>query len=225
MTAPAYGTRKGLYRHGLRADALVSLPRTVTAVDVPTGTFTLRGHGLSDGDVFTWETRGGLLPAGVSAVLPYAAAPVSGDLFQARLASGGGLITVTTVGSPLISIVLDLDATIDASLLGWSRHIDQHLPAHKTPLELPVPEHLELWLYWLVAYDLVVTKGLGNPTYKDSAAALGERAKLAQAKLDVMQEQVRAVVGAVDQTPNKAERAPKGASSGDRGWDLRGGGL
>lgn len=221
MASVAYGTRKGLYASGIRADALVSLPRTVTAIDVPSSTFTLRGHGLSAGDVHTWETRGGALPAGLSAALPYAAAPLSGDLFQVTLASGGP-VTITDAGRPLIAIVLDLAATIDGSLVGWSRHIDQHLPAHATPLELPVPEHLELWLYWLVAHDLVVTRGLGNPVYKDSAAALGERAKLAQAKLDVMQEQVRAVVGAKDQTPNKAERAPKGASAGDRGWDREG---
>jgi hypothetical protein len=224
MTSPAYGTRKGLYRNGIRPDALVSLPRTVTAVDVPSSTFTLRGHGLSLGDLHTWEARGGALPAGLSSVLPYQAAPVagSGDLFQVLPAAGGAAVTITDAGSGLISILLDLGATIDAALVGWSRHIDQHLPAHATPLEVPVPEHLELWLYWLVSFDLVVTKGLGNPAYKDSAAALGDRAKLAQAKLDVMAENVRAVRGAKDQTPTKAERAPKGASDGDRGWDRHG---
>lgn len=216
MPGPAYGTRKGLYRHGLRADALVSIPRVVAGVDVASSTFTLRGHGLFAGDVFTWETRGGALPAGLSTALPYAADPLSGDLFRATQA--GAPVVITDAGRAPFSIVLDLDATIDEALRAWSRHIDDHLPAHETPLVLPAPEQIELWLYWLVAFDLVVTRGLGNPAYKDSASALSDRAKLAQAKLDAKAENVRPVVGAIDQTPARPERAPRGVSAGDRGW-------
>lgn len=217
----SYGTRKGLYRHGLRADALVSIPRTVTSVDVATSTFTLRGHGMSAGDLFTWDTKG-TLPSGLSPALVYAADPVSGDLFKAT--QGGLPVTITNQGTGLINIVQDLDATIDAALLAFSRHIDQHLPAHETPLQLPVPEHIELWLYWLVSYDLVVTRGLGNPAYKDSADAMAERAKMAQAKLDAMEAKTKSVVGATDQTPGKAEARAIGTSAGDR-WGSRSGGF
>lgn len=218
MTSPAYGTRAGLYAHGLRADALVSIPRAVTAVDIPTSTFTLRGHGLIAGAVLTVETRGGTLPSPLSSALPYQAAPVSGDLF--KLAG----ITLVDAGRLPFSIILDLDSIIDDSLRAWSRHIDQHLPAHSTPLVL-VPEHIELWLYWLASFDLVVTRGLGNPSYKDSTQALADRAKLAQAKLDAMEAKTKSVVGAVDQTPSVAERAPRAVSAGDRGWDNGGLGL
>lgn len=219
MPLAAYGTRQGLYGHGLRADALVSLPRAVAAVDVATSTFTLRGHGYSAGDVLTFETRGGTLPPPLSAALPYEVAPASGDLF--KLAG----VTLTGAGSLPLSAVLDLDATIDRALRAWSRHIDQHIPAHETPLAPPVPEHLELWLYWLVSYDLVVTRGLGNAAYKDSAQALADRAQLAQAKLDAMEAKAKAIVGAVDQQPGIDARLPRAVSAGDRGWDNGGLGL
>ncbi len=223
MTLPAYGTRRGLYRHGLRADALVALPRAVAAVDVPSSTFTLRGHGLSAGDVLTFEAKPpSQIYGGLSAALPYLASPLSGDLFRITT-TGGAPVTVLSAGSGLISVVLDLDAAIDDSLRGFSRHIDQHLPAHETPLVV-VPEHIELYLYWLVSHDLVVTRGLGNPAYKDSAAALGDRAKLAQVKLDELHQKVQGVVGAVDQTPGRSERRAIGYSAGDR-WTPPGGGF
>lgn len=212
--SPAYGTRKGLYRSGLRADALVSLPRAVAAVDVASSTFTLRGHGLSDGDKLHFEAKGpSVLPAGLSGAVPYLAVPVSGDLFKVTLTNGTA-VTITDAGTGLISVVLDLDVAIDDSLRAFSRHIDQHLPANDVPLSLPVPEHLELWLYWLVSYDLVVTRGLGNPQYKDSAQGLADRAKLAQQKLDELLEKSKAVVGLADPAPSK--NRPLGNSAGDR---------
>jgi hypothetical protein len=214
----AYGTRKGLYRHGLRADALVSLPRHLAAADPTTDTFTLRGHGLSDGDVVTFEARGGTLPAGLSASTPYVVARISSDLFQVTLA--GIVADITTAGSAPFSLVLDLDQAVDDALRMFSRHIDDHLPAHATPFtDITEAEQIELWLYWLVAYDLVVTRGLGNPAYKDSAAALADRAKLAQAKLDEKKTRVQTVAGAVDRTPGVVENAPRAVSAGDRGWD------
>lgn len=224
----AYGTRRGLYRHGLRADALVSLPRALGAVDVSTSTFLLRGHGLSAGSVVTFETGTGragpntsasALYGGLSAFTPYLAAPISGDLFKVTLTDGTP-VTITDAGTGLVSMVLDLDQAVDDSLRMFSRHIDDHLPAHATPFtDITEAEQIELWLYWLVAFDLVVTRGLGNPQYKDSAAALADRAKLAQAKLDEKKAKVQAVVGAIDQTPNVVERAPRAVSAGDRGWD------
>lgn len=202
----AYATLAQFYA-SLDAGVLVASPRAVDLVDVSTSTFRLRSHGLSTGDVFTFEAKGGtVLAPPTSQVQPYQAVRISADLFKAT--ANGVPVVLTGPPTPatgLTNIVIDLESVILTSLEWWSRWADQCLIAHRTPLVV-WPSHLTLWVCALAAYDLLVGRGLVSTSFKEAIGEFTARANFARAQL----EQHRGGIplrGAVDQTPATADNA------------------
>src|SRR5262245_61130712 len=170
MVAPAYATRQQLYAHGLPAAAFVAIPRPVQAISG--STFTLEGHGYSDGALVRFTARGAGVPGAPAPSLPaplvstalYEVVTVGGDMFT--LKSSGVAVTLTTTAVGTIMVAQDNAAAIDEALRIISRDIDDSLSAHETPLVV-VPDCVVLWTCKLTAVHLLVTLALQNRHYRD----------------------------------------------------------
>ncbi len=141
----AYASRDETFLLGLSAQAFVVRPRPVGTGGVPvltefnpsTGVIRLVGHGLSTADIVYLDcVGGGSLPGGATALTLYYPLPMSGDLFRIAAAPEGPALAFTTQGAGW-SVAIDPYRRIDEHREERSRHIDEHLTAHRGgPIEV-----------------------------------------------------------------------------------------
>lgn len=131
----AYATRDQLFSLALAAPAFVAYPRPFDAVDGPTATIRIKGHGLSLSDVITFErSDGGTLPTGLSEWATYYPVPVTADLFRVALASGGTPIASWANTGAGWGVTVDQYRRLDMHLEEVSAFVDEHLTAHEPPI-------------------------------------------------------------------------------------------
>lgn len=147
MTAPSYGTRKGVFGSGVPRGALVRPARLVKSADDVANVLELEGHGLDDGDSLEFTVSGaGALPAPLALLTVYYAKLITiGDgttdenRFQVSATSGGIAIDLTTTGTQPFSMAIPTGPMIDTFLEEFSRWADGKLVNHLVPLEAPYP--------------------------------------------------------------------------------------
>lgn len=215
----AYATLADLYLHGLPAAALAAQPRQVMSVDVSGNILTVPGHGLALNDTLRLSVNGAL-PSGLSSTTLYYAKPVGGDMLQLAAAADGSAVAFGTVGSGVPYVHEQIEAKLSAMLESWSRHVDQYLTAHATPLD-SAPVHVTMLVCRLTARALVVTRGLGNPFYQNAAESLFSQEEADQRLLGKYIAG-QPVVGAAstDATPGHADNGARVAvpSNGGPQW-------
>lgn len=205
-------SRATFYSFGLPAAALVSAPRAVSSVDVVGDVFVLEGHGFADGDQVRITSVGGDIPTGLFASTLYTVETVGADMF--RLVSN----PLVDEGSGLIYIIKDLTAQIDACLDLAEAEVANAVVAHMPPFE-----DLPLVLVGLAcrraARQMLVTRGLANPAYADSARALLDMQRPDEKELDRFRagKPVHAP-NVVDATPDVAEFSSASWADEARGW-------
>src|SRR5581483_3188839 len=180
-----YATLEQFYAHGLRPSALIAEPRPVSLVDPATDRMVIRNHGLASGHPASVDVRGGVLPSPLSATVVYYALriPASDDLLQLSAQPGGAPIDITTAGSGVVVLLPSIAPFVEEGLAAWSSYLDDELIPHDTPLTT-WPLVVVQVVCWLTAYDLAVTKGLLNPSFKDSTQGLKDKWDLALRKIE-----------------------------------------
>lgn len=199
----SYATIAQFHRSlGLRAEAFVVAPRNLTVVQA-TSRFLLPGHGLADGELVRFVAQGAsaTLPAPLLATSLYPVTTHGADIFSVGE-------TLTSAGTGVIGIVVDVQASIQESLDYWSGWVDHHLVNHTPPLAV-APRVIPMLVCHLAAYDLAIVQGLANPTYQASAKPLQERAAFARAELAALRKGGPLPGVVVDQTPDTADNAPQ----------------
>lgn len=139
----AYATRDHVFLLGLSAQAFLVRPRPVVAADVDllTGTFRLKGHGLSTLDLILFENvTGGTLPLELSSFTYYTPIVLGNDLFRVATVQGGStpIAPLTTAGSGW-GVSVDPWRRLDMHLEARASEIDECLTAHEPPLQ-PDPQ-------------------------------------------------------------------------------------
>lgn len=220
----AYLSRQEFFTFGLPSKAFVSTPLVVASADATADVLEVPSHGFSEGDrarVVVNAGGGGLpagvLPAGLSPSILYFAkvGDLGSDMLQLSLTNGGAAVDFTDAGSAVFSIVPDFGAKLDAALEAISRHGDQSLLSHSTPLAV-APTHFKMWLAEILAYRLSVSAGLIDPQYAKDPA-LATRAQEAQRRLNDLGEG-ELLDGAVDGTPDVADDGAVAWGEPDRCW-------
>lgn len=136
-----YATAQSFYDY-LKAEAIVGSARRVISVDPGTNRLLIPGHGLISGDVLRIELGDApygdtaALPSPLSAFTPYYALVASGDLISLAATSGGSAIDITTTGAGLLSIVVDMTASIERVLASNASRLDACLARRGVALPL-----------------------------------------------------------------------------------------
>lgn len=229
----AYATRSNVYALGLPPAAFVRAPRTVEAVDASTDTFTIRGHGLDAGRAVTFALQGSptpvlgvtgsALPAGLSASTVYYALPLSGDLFQVSLTSGGAAVAITDAGTGIFGVAVDFSADLDAQLESTAGDIDIACAAHGTPFPPDAGGAYPPWLVGLnarlAAADSLIVFGLQNPIYEASMRRILDRVETDRKDMEWWKKGAPIPgMSSRDATPTVAEAGAVGWSLPSRGW-------
>lgn len=235
--ANPYCTRANVYAW-IQAAAFVRAPRIIEAVDPAADTLTLRGHSLTPDRLITFALQSApapvlgapaaSLPGGLVASTPFYAQPynASEDVFQVSAVKGGGIVDITSSGSPLIGVIVDFGPDLDEQILDASAWIDVHLPAHGTPVPAVngvYPRILQQLAARFAARWMITGHGLQNPNYKDSVEAVQKMGDADQAALDGWKAGAPVPwLSAVDATPKVAEAGARSWSLASRGWDNAG---
>jgi DNA-binding protein YbaB len=106
--------RKGCKYH---AWDLGSSPKTVSAIDTGTDTFTSNSHGYADGTQVKFHAAT-TMPAGLSATRVYYIISTATNTFQVSRTAGGAVVDVTTGGSGTIT-VYKVDEPLVETLALW----------------------------------------------------------------------------------------------------------
>lgn len=112
-----YAVARDFYDY-LKSEAITNSARRVASVDPTTNRLLVPGHGLASGDVIRVELGdapfgdAAALPSPLSAFTPYYVLVASSDLVSLALTSGGSAIDITTAGTGLLSIVVDMEASL-----------------------------------------------------------------------------------------------------------------
>jgi DNA-binding protein YbaB len=106
--------RKGCKYH---AWDLGSTPKTVSAIDTGTDTFTSNSHGYADGTQVKFHAAT-TMPAGLSATRVYYIISTATNTFQVSRTAGGAVVDVTTGGSGTIT-VYKVDEPLVETLALW----------------------------------------------------------------------------------------------------------
>lgn len=181
-----YATRADCYAI-VAADAFVSRPRNVVAVDKVANVMTLPSHGFVAGQILTFILEGNAtpgaigmptgnpaLPSGLSASLTYAPIVVSSDLFQvAALPNGPSPVPLITSGAPMFGVRIDSGWFLDQGLENASGDLDEVLTAYGAPL-LPdpttgkYPRVIRTTTARLAIIDAISALGIQHPEYARS---------------------------------------------------------
>ncbi len=149
-----YCDKRDLYDFGLPRGGIANPARVLHpqgTADPTADTLTLNQHGFETGDLVRFRAEGGgSMAAPLVAYTPYYAIEVDQDRFQVSATIGGPAIDLTTAGSRM---VVWFELPVDASITYASRQLDEMLPAHVVPLELPVPPIVKM-----TAAELAVAK-------------------------------------------------------------------
>ncbi len=131
-----------LYTFGLPRGATPNPGRLVDAVDTTADTLQVDVHGFAAEDSISFRAEsGGTMPAPLVAGTAYFAVPVTESTFSVALTAGGAVVDLTTAGSRLV-VIAPLPF---AGAISWaSRRIDDSLPAHLVPLEVPIHEFIKM---------------------------------------------------------------------------------
>jgi hypothetical protein len=136
-----YAAARNFYDY-LKAEAIVNSARRVVAVDPSTNRLLVPGHGLTSGDALRVELGDAplgdtaALPSPLSAFTPYYALVASSDLIAVASSSGGSAIDITTAGTGLLSIVVDMEASLNRVLASNASRLDSCLA--RRGVELPL---------------------------------------------------------------------------------------
>lgn len=131
----SYATRDELFLLALAASAFVAYARPFDAVDAATATIRIKGHGLSNDDLITFECPTGTLPTGISQFVTYHPIVVSGDLFQVATTAGGTPIASWSDPGDGWGVAVDMNRRLDLHLADASAFVDEHLTAHEPPID------------------------------------------------------------------------------------------
>lgn len=137
----AYATLQDFYDR-LKPEAITNFERRIAAVSPAEDRFLAPGHGLQSGYAVRFvagrTTTGveGALPAPLSAFTTYYVLVASGDLFAVSATPGGSAIDLTTVGTGLLSFVVDMEASVVRELTRQEARIDACLKARGVVLPL-----------------------------------------------------------------------------------------
>lgn len=222
-----YPSRQEFFAFGLPSKAFAASPQIVESVDSGADVLVIRSHGFTDGDrvrAVAMPGGGGIpdgaLPAGLSPSILYYVVGVAAlgvDMLQVSTTLGGSAVDMTNAGTAPFGLVPDVGSKIDLGLEAVSRHADQFLKGHATPL-VTAPAQLKRWICHILAADMAVSSGLVDPTYaKDPEVAA--RGREAQRQLDRMQRDGEELAGlVVDATPAVSDNASVGWGDPDRCW-------
>ena len=218
MTAWA-PTRQQFFDLGLPAESCTAVARTLSAVTLSGSSFTLDGHGFTDADLVRFVADGtdAALPAPLSAAVLYEAAPSGDSLFQVRTV-GGGVVTLTDVGSGVISVVLDFLPRLDRILEFFARYVDNHATPYAPPFtSATVPADFVLMACTLAALKVATVLRSASPAY--SIDDVRKNSEDAQAWLDKLRAGQPLAVQPTDRTPAVAELGARSfRREPSRGW-------
>ena len=218
MTAWA-PTRQQFFDLGLPAESCTAVARTLSAVTLSGSSFTLDGHGFTDADLvrFVAEGTDSALPAPLSAAVLYEAAPSGDSLFQVRTV-GGGVVTLTDVGSGVIAVVLDFLPRLDRMREFVARYVDDHATPYAPPFtNETVPPSLVRAACKILALDVANILRAASPAY--SIDDVRKNAEDAQVFLDKMRDGKPLAVQPTDRTPAVAELGARSfRREPSRGW-------
>jgi hypothetical protein len=153
----SYATERDLYRYGLPRGTIGTAARVVASALADTDTIELEAHGLVDDDaVLVRATEGGTIAEPLEAGTTYYVKRVTDSTFQLAATEGGAAIDLTADGeSMLVSVALDVDAVLER----YSRFVDDFIPAHAVPLEVPYPIEIVATVCELAARRLQILSG------------------------------------------------------------------
>lgn len=157
MTAAVYCAAADLYAFGLPPGSIPNRGRLAAFVDATADTITIGVHGFSAGDSISFRAEaGGVLPSPLVEGTGYFAVPVTDDAFSVSAIDGGPAIDLITEGARIVVIA---PLPIGAAIAWASRVIDDMLPGHMVPLDLPVAEIVRMTCAELAAGKLLARAG------------------------------------------------------------------
>lgn len=201
------------YALGARAEAFVSRPRAVEHVSASSGTLTVTRHGLAlDTPVVLRVSEDGAAPAGLSAGVTYYAIPTTGDVVRLAATAGGAAVTITDLGEGRLELVEDIDGKIQSTIDHWSGVFDEEARGN-IGAWADYPSKAKWIVAALAAYDLLITRGLMSPEFREQNAD-GYRARW-----DRAWEMLRTpIAGGTDATSDVADSGAVGFSDESDTW-------
>lgn len=203
----AYATREDVYTYGLPRGSLGNPGRVCASALASTDTFTLDGHGFSDGKAILLRAEdGGALPSPIVAGTTYYAIRLTDSTFKVSATEGGAAVNLTTDGDlVVVSTALPFDEVLEF----YSRFVDGFLPAHLVPLSAPYPVTVTQLVAKLAAKELLRISGQTS----DSMTEIEVGAK---AQLERWAKGLRIRDARVTTSANLAVAR---SGNGNRGWD------
>ncbi len=203
----AYATREDVYTYGLPRGSLGNPGRVCASALASTDTFTLDGHGFSDGEeVILRAEEGGTLPSPLVAGATYYVVWLSDSTFKVASSKGGAAVNLTTDGE---LVVVSTALPFDKYLERYSRFADGFIPAHLVPLSAPYPVEVTAVVAELTAKRLQIWCGQTS----DSMTEIEVGAK---AQLERWAKGLRIRDARVTTSANLAVAR---SGNGNRGWD------
>jgi len=220
--ASNYCARADVYAIGLSPEMFRRPPREIEAVDIASGTFTVRSHGLAQNApiilaVLSSSTLGAppaTVPTGTALGTLYYAQPVSSDLFQLATSPSGSALPILDGGSGVFGIIVDHGVYLDAAIAAASAVIDEHARAHLPPISAPA---LPVVCAFLAARIYTATHVPGNPQFLAASEGPTWIRSVIDGLLKLWATGVE-IVGAVDADPRVPEMGPVAVKLKGRGF-------
>ena len=220
----AYSTLDDVFLLGLSAQAFVVLARPFDAVDAASATVRLEAHGLTTKDVVTFEvTEGGELPTGVSAFVPFYPIPITADLVRFATTPNGTPIASWADAGTGWKIKVDTTRRILAHNEEEAARIDEHLTAHKPPIQLDpstgkYPQVLVGLNARMTARAAAISLAIENEAYRVPRDRLMEREEADMKMLADWQAGKPIQPRPTDETPSIAENSARAFSGIPIDW-------
>ncbi len=162
-----------LYAFGLPRGATPNPGRPVDSVDIALNTLQVDVHGFALNEKISFRPESsGSMPAPLVIGVEYFAIPIAESSFSVSATSGGAVIDLTTTGARLVVIV----PLPFADAISWaSRIVDDSLPAHLVPLEVPIHELVKMTTAELAIGKILTRSGSASESLSSMVDAASKR--------------------------------------------------